>query len=84
MATAPAGTTKAQARSPKNAVGLGDDGHLPHVGVGEEVVFDLIGSDVASARDDDVLQPSRDPEVTVIVDSAEVTGRRTIAARLLL
>ena len=57
---------------PPLAVGQADDGHVPHFRVGVEDVLDLLGADVLAFADDDVLHATREHEVAVVAQVAEI------------
>src|SRR5579859_4643936 len=51
-----------------------DDGNVRDLGVGQQGLLHLPRADVEPATDDDVLDPPGDPEVSVLVEPADIPG----------
>src|SRR6516165_4119248 len=55
-------------------IGHADHGHIRDLGMGQQGLFHLSRADVESTADDDVLQPSGNPKVAILVKSAQIAG----------
>ena len=55
-------------------IGHADDGDVGHLGVRVEEVLHLLGRDVLTLADDDVLEPTGDDEVAALVEPTQVAG----------
>ena len=57
----------------RRRVGQADDRHVGHLGVEVQQILHLLGADVLSLADDDVLQAAGDGDIALRVDDPEVT-----------
>src|SRR6516162_2461191 len=55
-------------------IGHADHGHVRDLGMSQQGLFHLSRADVESTADDDVLQPSGNPEVAVLVQPTQIAG----------